>query len=133
MGVRLSDVPPLPNAPLLPCPQHEMSPLTRTAQVWVALLEIPTALYPKLLTKIGLELELRLFPLPRYKLSPQHDTEPLSNIAHVCESPAEITIAVLPTPRLLVNTGEGWQKRYHHYPIDPYFQRPNTQSNRYRE
>ena len=34
VGVKLLDVPPLPNWPLYPDPQHDTAPLSRMAQVW---------------------------------------------------------------------------------------------------
>ena len=55
VGVFLADNPPLPNCPLFPNPQQEISPLSRIAQVWDPPAEIATAVrpVPRLLVRDG--------------------------------------------------------------------------------
>ena len=95
--------------PMPPYPQHETEPLSRMAQVCLAPPEIATAVrpVPRLLVSVG-EFCCDVPPLPNRPLlpSPQHETEPLSSMAQVWMSPAEIATAVRPVPRLLVSVGE---------------------------
>ena len=86
VGVVLSDVAPLPNAPSPPYPQHDTAPLSRMAQVWDDPEESATAVrpVPRLLVSVGVVLS-DVPPLPNWPLypSPQHDTAPLSRMAQV--------------------------------------------------
>ena len=86
VGVDLSDVPPLPNCPLLFSPQHDTSPLSRIAQVWPTPNPSATAVrpVPRLLVRVGEGL-LAVPPLPNIPLlpGPQHETAPLSRMAQV--------------------------------------------------
>ena len=101
VGVDLSDVPPLPNWPLTPSPQHDTSPLSRIAQVCAAPEEIATAVrpMPRLLVRVGVPL-LDVSPLPNWPLEPrpQHETLPLSRMAQVCIPPAESVVSVKTDP-----------------------------------
>ena len=67
VGVDLSDVPPLPNRPLFPRPQHDTSPLSRMVQVWRCPEESATAVrpVPRLLVSVGVFL-LDVPPLPNW-------------------------------------------------------------------
>ena len=71
VGIDLSDVPPVPNWPLTPSPQHATSPLSRIAQVCAAPEEIATAVrpMPRLLVRVGVPL-LDVSPLPNWPLEP---------------------------------------------------------------
>ena len=86
VGVVLLDVPPLPNWPSVPYPQHDTAPLSRMAQVWASPEEIATAVrpVPRLLVSVG-EFLSDVPPLPSCPLTPlpQHDTAPLSRMAQV--------------------------------------------------
>ena len=109
VGVVLSDVPPLPNRPRAPDPQHDTAPLSRMAQVWTLPEESATAVrpVPRLLVSVGVVL-LNVPPLPNWPspARPQHDTLPLSRMAQVWYCPDESATAVRPVPRLLVSVGE---------------------------
>ena len=86
VGEFLFDVPPLPNRPLIPNPQHDTAPLSRIAQVWAPPEESATAVrpVPRLLVSVGVVLS-DVAPLPNWLSdpSPQHDTAPLSRMAQV--------------------------------------------------
>ena len=101
VGVNLSDVPPLPNRPLNPIPQHDTAPLSRMAQVWEPPEESATAVrpVPRLLVSVGVDLS-DVAPLPNWPSdpSPQHDTEPLSRMAQVWYFPDESVVSVKMDP-----------------------------------
>ena len=61
---------------------------------------------PRLLVGVGVVLS-DVPPLPNWPLppSPQHETEPSSRIAQVCQTPEDMDTAVRPIPRLLVGLG----------------------------
>src|SRR5688500_17011031 len=99
-GVPVSEpAEPRPSWPLELLPQHHISPFALTAQVCRPAARLAITWVPTPVTWTGWRTLPPVLPLPIWpsELLPQHQIEPSSLVAQVCDLPGEIAMTWLPS------------------------------------